>query len=136
MYAWYSNAEVCLAYLHDVPFSNDREEILTSSRRSNWHTREWTLQELLAPHQACFLGHTWRSFGTKQSFADTISKVTRISSRHLSVDPSKPTSNPSLIPVAGKMSWAARRQTSRREDQAYCLLGLLDINMPLLYGEG
>ncbi|KAL8990621.1 MAG: hypothetical protein Q9177_000771 [Variospora cf. flavescens] len=34
------------------------------------------------------------------------------------------------------MSWASKRQTSRTEDMAYCLLGLFDVNMPLLYGEG
>jgi hypothetical protein len=32
--------------------------------------------------------------------------------------------------------WAAGRQTTRIEDIAYCLLGLFDVNMPLLYGEG
>ncbi|KAB8291641.1 hypothetical protein EYC80_006441 [Monilinia laxa] len=39
-------------------------------------------------------------------------------------------------PVGLKFSWAARRTTSRPEDIAYCLLGLLKVNMPLLYGEG
>jgi hypothetical protein len=34
------------------------------------------------------------------------------------------------------MSWAAKRKTSRIEDEAYCLLGLFDVNMPPLYGEG
>lgn len=34
------------------------------------------------------------------------------------------------------MSWAAKRQTKKVEDIAYCLLGIFDINMPLLYGEG
>jgi hypothetical protein len=34
------------------------------------------------------------------------------------------------------MSWASTRQTTRKEDLAYCLLGIFDINMPLLYGEG
>ena len=34
------------------------------------------------------------------------------------------------------MSWAANRVTSRIEDMAYCLMGLFNINMPLLYGEG
>jgi hypothetical protein len=34
------------------------------------------------------------------------------------------------------MSWAAKRQTGRLEDEAYCLLGLFDVNMPLIYGEG
>jgi hypothetical protein len=38
--------------------------------------------------------------------------------------------------VAQKMSWAAGRETKRAEDMAYCLLGLFDLNMPLLYGEG
>lgn len=34
------------------------------------------------------------------------------------------------------MAWAARRHTTREEDSAYCLLGLFNVNMPLLYGEG
>jgi hypothetical protein len=34
------------------------------------------------------------------------------------------------------MSWAANRKTSRIEDQAYSLLGIFGVNMPLLYGEG
>jgi hypothetical protein len=38
--------------------------------------------------------------------------------------------------VATKFSWAALRETTRPEDQAYCLMGLFGINMPLLYGEG
>jgi hypothetical protein len=35
-----------------------------------------------------------------------------------------------------RMSWAANRNTTREEDQAYCLLGIFDIHMPLIYGEG
>ncbi|KAH5638069.1 hypothetical protein HBI82_224810 [Parastagonospora nodorum] len=38
--------------------------------------------------------------------------------------------------VAKRMSWAAHRVTTRKEDLAYCLLGLFDVNMALLYGEG
>ncbi|KAF5371284.1 hypothetical protein D9758_004169 [Tetrapyrgos nigripes] len=34
------------------------------------------------------------------------------------------------------MSWAAFRETTRPEDQAYCLMGLFGVNMPPLYGEG
>lgn len=34
------------------------------------------------------------------------------------------------------MSWAVDRQTTREEDIAYSLMGLFDINMPLIYGEG
>ncbi|KAH8632860.1 hypothetical protein IG631_11494 [Alternaria alternata] len=38
--------------------------------------------------------------------------------------------------VAQKMRWASKRTTTREEDIAYCLMGLFDVNMPLLYGEG
>lgn len=33
------------------------------------------------------------------------------------------------------MSWAAGRETTRVEDRVYSLLGIFDINMPLMYGE-
>lgn len=38
--------------------------------------------------------------------------------------------------IAKRMSWVSRRKTTRTEDLAYCLLGIFDISMPLLYGEG
>ena len=38
--------------------------------------------------------------------------------------------------IAQRMSWASRRVTTRDEDIAYCLLGIFDVNMPLIYGEG
>lgn len=38
--------------------------------------------------------------------------------------------------IAQRMSWAATRETTRSEDIAYCLLGIFDIYMPMLYGEG
>ncbi|KAF4415906.1 Vegetative incompatibility HET-E-1 [Fusarium acutatum] len=34
------------------------------------------------------------------------------------------------------MSWLSRRETTRIEDMAYCMLGIFGIHMPLLYGEG
>jgi hypothetical protein len=38
--------------------------------------------------------------------------------------------------IAERMSWAAKRQTTRIEDAAYCLLGIFEIHIPLIYGEG
>ena len=38
--------------------------------------------------------------------------------------------------AAAKISWASSRSCTRTEDLAYCLLGLLGVNMPLIYGEG
>jgi hypothetical protein len=34
------------------------------------------------------------------------------------------------------MSWARKRETKREEDKAYSLLGIFNIHMPLIYGEG
>lgn len=34
------------------------------------------------------------------------------------------------------MAWASSRETARIENQAYSLLGIFDINMPIIYGEG
>ncbi len=59
-----------------------------------------------------------------------ISRITRIDIMLLQYE--RPLSN---FSVAQKLSWASKRKTTRIEDEAYCLLGLFDLNMPLLYGE-
>jgi hypothetical protein len=38
--------------------------------------------------------------------------------------------------VEERMLWAQRRNTKREEDAAYSLLGIFNVHMPLLYGEG
>ena len=94
---------------------------------SQWFKRGWTLQELLAPEIVIFFNCFWVELGTKETLAQTISDITRIDfDVYESGDAS----------VAQKMSWAARRKTTRVEDKAYCLMGLFGVNMPLLYGEG
>lgn len=127
MFKWYENAQVCFVYLSDVP-SRDREHHLEGSsfRRSKWFTRGWTLQELLAPKNVEFFNEAWAEIGTKSSLEDVIKSITGI------------TTFDSFMTqcVAQKMSWAARRETTRVEDKAYCLMGLFNVNMPLLYGEG
>ncbi|KAF2175901.1 hypothetical protein K469DRAFT_609165, partial [Zopfia rhizophila CBS 207.26] len=42
----------------------------------------------------------------------------------------------SRFSVNERMLWAARRETKREEDAAYSLLGVFNIHMPLIYGEG
>jgi hypothetical protein len=34
------------------------------------------------------------------------------------------------------MLWAETRETTCKEDKAYSLLGIFDVYMPLIYGEG
>lgn len=45
-------------------------------------------------------------------------------------------SDPTDRTIAERMSWAASRSTTRVEDAAYSLMGLFNVFMPMLYGEG
>ncbi|KAH8681875.1 heterokaryon incompatibility protein-domain-containing protein [Xylariales sp. PMI_506] len=136
MYRWYQEAAVCYAYLADaLPAGiEDITSPKSSFRRSRWFTRGWTLQELIAARQLEFFAGDWSELGSKtqsNEFTELISDLTGIQ-----VDVLTTLITPADISVASRMSWAAGRQTTRVEDMAYCLLGIFDVNMPLLYGEG
>lgn len=129
MYQWYKNSQVCYAYLSDVPPDAVSPQIIGSPfRKSQWFTRGWTLQELLAPESLVFFDSTWQEIGTISTLGSLVSSITGIDNLHLR--------DPSLAYIAQKMSWASRRKTLREEDLAYCLMGLFGVHMPLLYGEG
>lgn len=130
MFQWYRDAGICYAYLSDVDSSEDPMTEASSFTRSRWFTRGWTLQELLAPAELVFLGSDWVEIGTKKTLRSAVSRITRISQKVLDECCWAEYS------VAQKMSWAAGRRSTRLEDEAYCLMGLFDVNMPLLYGEG
>ncbi|KJK65517.1 ANK ankyrin repeat protein [Aspergillus parasiticus SU-1] len=123
MYRWYQEADVCYAYLADVPSKPFAE--------SRWFKRGWTLQELIAPSTVIFLDHEWNELGTRESLRDVLSDITSIPVGILVGDDDVETAS-----VAQRMSWAARRETTRIEDRAYCLMGIFGINMPPIYGEG
>jgi hypothetical protein len=124
MFRWYQKANVCYAYLSDVAKRDDLEY-------SSWFKRGWTLQELIAPSNVEFYDQEWNFVGFKLDLARLISSITGI---HDSILKGK--QQPKDISVAARMSWAASRETSHVEDLAYCLLGIFDVNMPLIYGEG
>ncbi|KAI8625413.1 HET-domain-containing protein [Xylariaceae sp. FL1651] len=142
MFRWYQNAEVCYTYLCDVSENDIYSGLKSAFRKARWFSRGWTLQELLAPRILKFFGAGWGelrflSEDTGELFTDGLQRaelietITGINYEILIHD--RPFSE---TPVAERMSWAAKRKTSRREDMAYCLMGLFDVNMPLLYGEG
>jgi hypothetical protein len=130
MYRYYANAEICYAYLADIPFENPmREE--GGFAASRWFTRGWTLQELIAPRRLVFLSTDWRDIGTKEILAWDISRITGVGQNVLANSDYL-----QEVSVAKRMSWASKRETTREEDIAYCMLGIFDVNMPLLYSEG
>lgn len=133
MFKWYSLATVCYAYLEDFP-RQVKIAGLSSLSRCRWFSRGWTLQELIAPRNLVFFvpnGGTWRAIGRKDQFHLELEEITNIPGEILLQQESIETSS-----VATRMSWAAKRQTTREEDLAYCLMGIFNVNMPLLYGEG
>ncbi|KAK6069091.1 HET domain containing protein [Seiridium cupressi] len=143
MFHWYKHAMVCYAYLSDIDSRQNLEarledmaaHLARSSPASplpcRWFYRSWTLQELIAPRRVQFFGKEWAYLGSKNDLKPLLSKATGI-------DPSILSHALSLHekPAGDKMRWAAYRQATRVEDLSYSLLGLFDVNMPLLYGEG
>ena len=149
MYRWYQCAALCIVYLDDVHRGDSgkrqadgevtstfaqpdpsRPDLESEFAHAKWFTRGWTLQELIAPAQVLFVDAAWTSFGTKHSLAREISAITGIDQLVLL------TSDLKDISVAKKMSWAAHRETTRPEDRAYSLMGIFDVHMPTIYGEG
>ena len=132
MWKWYKNSGICYVYLSDVSLSDVSPKHSKSTvhrlDQSRWFRRGWTLQELLAPDTVVFYDQTWLEIGSKQFLRKALTRICRISPGHLA--------DPTSASIAAKMSWAANRDTTREEDVAYSLLGLFDVNMPLLYGEG
>ncbi|KAI0472244.1 heterokaryon incompatibility protein-domain-containing protein [Xylaria cf. heliscus] len=147
MYTWYRNSAICYAYLSDVPVSDPASNAtcvgtekftihlqgssLDLFRRSRWFRRGWTLQELLAPKNVRFYSRNWTPIGTKKDMAPLLAEITRVDERYLLYAEDIRSAS-----IAQRMAAVADRTTTRPEDIAYCLLGLFNVNMPLLYGEG
>ena len=132
MFGWYQRSKMCYVYLSDV----ERHETETGATQwptfgqSKWFTRGWTLQELIAPERVTFYDHYWHIIGCRPELLNDVSAATGIPSSAIE------NSRWRSFSVAQRMSWAAKRETSRIEDIAYCLLGLFNVRMALLYGEG
>ncbi|KAF5974374.1 heterokaryon incompatibility protein het-E-1 [Fusarium coicis] len=146
MFAWYSKADICYAYLSDVPTFKPLS-YAKQFRQSCWFKRGWTLQELLAPDCVVFYAADWSRIGTRSSLVCDIAEATGIGIRYLrshqktliatQQDWSQVRSQACHeASVAERMSWLSRRETTRVEDMAYCMLGIFGIHMPLVYGEG
>ncbi|KAH9889563.1 hypothetical protein C8Q73DRAFT_793760 [Cubamyces lactineus] len=140
MFAWYLRCNVCLAYLSDVPTCENPAECNAHLRASRWFTRGWTLQELIAPaRNVVFLSKDWVELGTRSDLATYLAGFTKVD-RSVLVDSEGRRdwhlSKLRSVSIAERMSWAAGRNTTRPEDKAYSLMGIFDVNMPVLYGEG
>lgn len=138
MFKWYEYATICFAHFADVTADEDPADDGSAFQGCRWFKRGWTLQELLAPSEVEFYDKCWKQISTKSRLRELIEKVTGIKSYYVcpSREPGGAYDRLSGAGIAERMSWAAERETTRIEDLAYSLLGIFDISMPMLYGEG
>jgi hypothetical protein len=88
------------------------------------------LQELLAPAIVEFFSMDGKRLGSRISLEQEIHEITKI--------PIGVLRGQSLtdFDVEERMSWAAKRTTTLKEDKVYCLLGIFGVFLSLIYGEG
>ncbi|KAI8634147.1 hypothetical protein F5Y19DRAFT_487638 [Xylariaceae sp. FL1651] len=137
MFRWYQNAAECYVYLSDV-ISNQgiqhgdlpRSTWKLELRKSRWFTRGWTLPELLAPTKVTFFSKGGYKLGTRTSLSQILKEITGIpidalNGRALSG-----------FNTTERMLWSRGRETKRKEDKAYSMLGIFGVRMYIDYGEG
>jgi hypothetical protein len=134
MFRWYHNAAKCYVYLKDVS-TNDQIDLSlqpweAALRNSRWFTRGWTLQELIAPPTVEFFCSNGNRLSDKKSLEGQIHEITEIPVSALQGTPL------SKFSINERITWAENRQTTREEDKAYSMLGIFDVYIPLIYGEG
>lgn len=126
------DCEYILIYLEDLECKLVGDE--TSVERlagCRWIKNIWSIPQIIFPRAAYFYSSEWNEIGTKRSLLPHLSAVTGIDQPVLeNLDCLEDYS------IARRMSWASDMRALRVEDSAYALLGLFDISMPIIYGEG
>jgi hypothetical protein len=136
MFAWYHDAARCYVYLPDVSVNSPtsgppaKQEWYPTFQQSRWFTRGWTLQELIAPTSVEFFSVEGQRLGNRNTLLQELHEITGICRYVLQGE------SLADIRVDERMSWVQNRQTKREEDMAYSMLGIFDVHMPLIYGEG
>nr|OQO30890.1 hypothetical protein B0A51_03173 [Rachicladosporium sp. CCFEE 5018] len=147
MYGIYGGAAICYIYLDDITENLQLTDLMDSNlvflnimgaRKARSQVElasasdtALTTQELIAPPDAHFYNQTWKPIARRHDIVSLVSSRTGIDLSVL-----QRTADPLDMSIAKRLSWAASRQATREEDVAYSLLGLLDVDLPLLYGEG
>ncbi|KAJ8517000.1 hypothetical protein ONZ45_g5749 [Pleurotus djamor] len=138
MFTWYRNAHACFVYLGDTT-------TLADVRDDGWFKRGWTLQELLAPTRLLFFNKDWHrvsALGGKFDFDrglpvwidGRLHRELLSGSGILYIGGYATT--PSADHASRMFEYLRNRRTTRPEDMAYCLISLLNVHMPIAYGEG
>ena len=135
MFTWYRGSSLTLIYLVGV---SSLSRIPFGLQNSVWNTRAWTYQEYVAAEIVQFYTEDWKPYlelslwNHKESHLVILEmeRASRFSSDQLAV------LRPGLDRVREKLYVASKRETTRVEDIAYSLLGIFNVSIPVIYGEG
>ncbi|KAG2367264.1 heterokaryon incompatibility protein-domain-containing protein [Suillus spraguei] len=140
MFRWYGNSAICIVHLA-------QSETIEDIMEDEWTERGWTLQELLAPARIKFVNKYWvpmtgdrndkddkDDINERREPAEILETLERATG--IPYDDLRRKFCPSPSEVDKRMTWAARRKTTRVEDVAYSLMGMFDVSLQIAYGEG
>ncbi|KAF8547583.1 hypothetical protein OG21DRAFT_1424542, partial [Imleria badia] len=135
MFRWYRGSSLTIVHLLGVLSESQETGYLW---RSIWNTRGWTYQEYLASEVVQFYTEDWKpylglnTFNHKESplILSEMEQAMNFATQELA------TLQPGLEMAREKLYLASKRQTTRQEDIAYCLFGIFNVALPVIYGEG
>ena len=134
MFKWYEGSSLTIIFLRGVRSPSRRGDLI----RSIWNTRAWTFQEYHASKVVRFYNEDWTPYlnldihNHKDSpeIISEMEEATGVSARALVA------LRPGLNDIREKLCLASQRETTLAEDSAYSLLGIFNLSLPVVYGEG
>ncbi|RSL45363.1 hypothetical protein CEP54_014288 [Fusarium duplospermum] len=129
MFRWYRNSSICFVHLAQTTSLEDLQA-------DEWFERGWTLQELLAPRVTKFFDKDWHPLVDGPNHKGNPEILQHVIAATRCPEHALRDFNPGPFCVGRRMTWAARRKTTRGEDMAYSLMGIFDVTLQTAYGEG
>ena len=135
MFTWYRGSSITIVYLRGVWSHSQRPGDL---RRSLWNTRAWTYQEYVAAEVVQFYTEDWKPYLGLQAFnhKEDAAIIREMQQAAGAITKELTVLCPGLDRVREKLYMASMRRTTLVEDIAYSLLGIFNISIPVIYGEG
>ena len=135
VFTWYRGSSLTIVYLRGVWSQSQQPGDLW---RSIWNTRAWTHPEYVAAVIVQFYTEDWEPylgldmFNHKEAPAiiSEMERASGVSAQESAV------LRPGLERVREKLFLASMRRTTLVEDIAYSLLGIFNVTIPVVYGEG
>ena len=127
MFRWYHIIVRRFLVLFNVSSS---QAYKSKVEKSEWFTRGWTLQELLAPSSVEFFSREWEKLGDKRSLIQQVQEVIGIPRLALQG------ASLSEFSINKRLRWIKHRRTTHPEDKVYSLLGVVDVDLAPCYSEG